>query len=345
MNPVPWGHVRLLSLLELFAGEEKPLSHWLKSDAFVYALADMLGLRWTVRDLRTAASPGRLTLAFTEAKSGVPVYFNFHLSGAVDEGLAWLLTQSVGQRAATLVLVCSRISKKQEDQVKWLNEMTPSEFEIYAVELSVLKLNRADVILPVVTAVVARGGAQRELRLMGQNKNAATVRTRTGLPFAEFWLAFNASLLKRKSTLVGQKPRARSWMSYCFDENFKLIASVDPGSCSAAVGLVISGDKYIQYYEQLHAMKETIEHELGTSLSWELKHTRCFSRVYVRRSGFDVMDRAQWQVLHLWFACMLEKFQSVFELKINILVLQDRFSSARAEGLQQKIDWENASSL
>ncbi len=345
MNPVPWGRVRLLRLVELFAGEEKALSHWLKSDAFIYALADVLGLRWVVQDLHTTASPGRFTLSFTEAESGVPVYFSFHLSDAVDEDLAWLLNQSVGQRAATLILICSDITKKQEDQVTWLNEMTPSGFEVCAVELSVLELDRADVVLPVVTASMNKNGMRRGLRLMNSGTNAAAVQGKTVLPFLEFWLAFNISLLKRKSSIVGQRPRARNWASYRFDENFKLIASVDVSSCSAAVGLVVTGEKYIQYYEQLYTMKEAVEHELGTTLVWEVKHVQRFCRIYVRRSGFDIIDRAQWQVLHLWFACMLEKFQSVFELKINILVLQDRFSSARAEGLQQKIDWESASNL
>jgi len=351
VDSVQWGSTFPLSLTELFSSEIDSVSQWLKSDDFVQSLGDCLGLSWEVQALQIAASPERFLLSFTDAKSTSPVCICFHLSGLTDDVLAYLLTQATGCKSADLILVSSRLSREQEVQVRWLNDITPQGFDVYSLEFAAWKVGQTNIVLPTVTASVDQRGVHHKLSFLNPGERHSlkpelepAPLVENVMPFIEFWLAFNANLLKRKSTIVGQKPMDQNWTSYLIDEHFKFVVSLDPVAGSCAVGLVIGGPKYVQHYEQLYAMKDVIENELEMTLFWELKQERGFARIHVRHFGFDMADSEQWGVLHLWLATMLEKFQATLELKVNVLLLQDRFNSARDEGLQQKINWDAVSS-
>jgi hypothetical protein len=351
VEPFRWGSIQPLGLAPLFSIENNGVAQWIKSRLFIEALGDCLGFSWKVKDLKGLQLTERYDLSFAEGENGEPVFVCFQLTGSVDDTIGSLLAQAKGQNLAKLIVVNSVLTNEYTAQICWLNQITVPGIKVYGLELDFWRVNQSDTVLPLVTATIDERGLHRELHLIDQQQTSCGTYQATEsiakplLPFTEFWLTFNSELLKRKSRIVGQKPGPKNWASYPLDDNFRIVASLDSSVQSCSVGLVIAGENPERYYEQLVTMRVSVERELGTEAYWEVKKDRGFCRIYVRYFGYDVKDKNQWPALRLWLVTMVEKFQTVFELKINALSLQDRFHLAAETGMQQKMNWENASRI
>lgn len=349
MEPLRLGSLKPRGFTGLFSLEDDSGAHWIKSPSFIESLGQCLGREWDIGTLHYDTSNNGHDITFFDVKSEQQVHFCFHSGKDVSDISAHLLARAVGEAKVTFIVILEQITQEHINQLLWLNQITIADLRVYGVELGIWQVERSDIVLPIATAIVSDNGVKRAHNLLIKPQPCISLQDELAsddsklLPYIEFWLSFNAELIKRKSKVVGPKPQDKNWVSYPLADCFKMVASVEPDTLSCAVGIVISGNTSKQYFEQLLEMKTIIEQELGIEALWETRKERSFCRIYTRTYGYDVTDKNQWPVMQLWLATMMEKFQLVFDLKINSLLLQEKFSNAKETGMMQKINWESAS--
>ena len=353
MEPLRLCSVEPLNYSELFSIEKDSSAPSVQLDPLLLEITRFFGLK-TDRcssACQATVSSERYMLSFTGLEANESLHLCFHMSGSIEDSIASLFALASDQFNAKLIFVCATMDEHSVKQLQWLNDITIRSLEVYGLELNLWRAVLTNGVLPLVSAYVDAQGLHRQLQVLGQESSSPredkvqVSQTESLQVYTEFWLAYNNELLRRKSTIAGQKPGPRNWMSYPFNDDFSLVASLNPAMQSSAIGLVISGSNAQIYFEHLNKMKDTIERELAMKVTWQVKPEREICRIFVRHYGFDFTDKKQWPSLHTWLVDMLEKFQSVFEFKIHALYLQGRFDTARKEGLKQKMGWDVRASL
>ena len=351
MEPLRLCSVEPLNYSELFSFKGDSWVPLFTISPILFEISRFFGLdaSFQAEDDQALISAERYMASSSLSNESECVHICLHLSGDIEDSIASMFSLASERLDATLILVASTLCDNAIKKLQWLDAITIDSVKVCGLELNFWRTLDTNRVLPFVSSSLDEKGSQRQLQILGQEiMTEQTEQAVNGEPlqvYTEFWLAFNNELLRRKSAIVGQKPVPRNWVSYPINDDFSLVASLNPAMESSAIGLVISGRKSQAYYEQLIEMRETIECELTMPASWQAKPEREICRIFVRHYGFDFTNKAQWPVLHKWLASMLEKFQTAFELKINALYLQDRFDITHETGLKHKMGWDAAAGL
>ncbi len=308
--------------------EEQRLSFlgWLQQSNNIDFLKKVIGEDIS---LNPEISPNNNELHFytVDSKQKVLVLTLFEKSN--DTALSALFQAMAKEPSITCIWITEQISEKHRSILNWLNITTNDSVKIYSLDLEFWHIDNSSLAPSIKLA--ASPSVQKILRkktspiaTKKQKMTPFPLSTQPELQFVEYWLAFNTTLLRRKSHIIGQKPRPINWMAFPVNnDRFHLFATMNPEHNFLAVGLTFIGKNAQSHYDELKRINVAIEKEMGCKLEWQNQPDKNIIRILVRKLGISAAEQQEWGQQHEWLVTHLEKLEALFAQHLDLLDADD----------------------
>ena len=124
---------------------------------------------------------------------------------------------------------------------------------------------------------------------------------------------------KYSNNLNSQKPAPQHWTNFTIGRSyFHISALVNTWEKKIGVALMLTGPDAKAYFHLLNNEHDVIEQEFGEQLDWRENPGKKESGIWLRTDR-DPSKLGDWQSQHGWLLEKLEKFHSVFAMRIKSL--------------------------
>ena len=314
---------------EVWANEAQDFTPWLEEH--INLLGDALGMDIEVTGREVAVGAFSLDLLGKVSGTDDIVIIENQLEQTDHRHLGQTLAYAAGLDAKIVVWVSPDIREEHRDAIRWLNEHTTDAVAFLAVELEVWRIGDSSP-APRFNVVARPSGFQREL-----------VRGTTAAPSerGSACQKFFADLVRRVheahpgfTNRNADNVRYDNWISFATGRSGFTIEAVFMGG-RFCVGININTgarSRNKQAFEQLHAEREDVEHQLGEALEWERLDGRVQSRMRVYRDGGVESPEVVLDEHKQWAVDLLPKFRHAFARRIAALDLDAPSESLDEDG-------------
>lgn len=312
------GRLERVNLRTIWPSESSGFTPWLAQEDNIASLGDAIGIDLEVEAQEKEVGPFRADILCKDTITNSWVLIENQLERTDHSHLGQLLTYAAGLEAVTIVWIAQQFTDEHRAALDWLNEITNGRFNFFGLEIELWRIGSSPVApkFNVVckpndwTQTIARAASQLDSQALSETKRLQL----------EYWTAFQALRLQRKSHLRASKPRARHWNDFAIGRSgFSLLAFVDSRLKRVGVSLVMSGPLANVYFDLLKREAPAIEGEAGIPLDWHAPEAKRQRRVYLRKADEDPLDRASWERQQEWLVDKLELFHRIFARRIKRL--------------------------
>ncbi|MEQ8826841.1 MAG: DUF4268 domain-containing protein [Parvibaculum sp.] len=321
MNSKPLGRLERVDLRQAWVNEASEFTPWLAQAENLQIVAETISMELELEAQEKNVGPFRADILCKDVESDQWVLIENQLERTDHTHLGQLLTYASGLQAVTIIWVAARFTEEHRATLDWLNEITDTSFRFFGLEVELWRIGgspvapRFNVISKPNNWTKSVASAARKITGEGVSETKAQQ--------LRYWQAFQDYLEAHNSPVRIQTPQAHHWaVSSIGRTGFGLFLKVNTfksGRISAE--LFIRFDDAKSYFALLHEQKDTIEKELGESLSWEDLPERIGCRIALYKTNVDPTDEDDWANQHAWLASALERFDRVFRARVRLLDL------------------------
>jgi hypothetical protein len=303
--------------------EARDFTPWLATN--ISALSDAIGVELHVEKVEVAVGPYSADILASEPNGQFVVIEN-QLGRTDHDHLGKLLTYAAALNATSVVWIATEFTEQHLKALEWLNENSSSDLSLYAVQLTLWKIDQSR---PAVRFNVLN-------KPPGTARRAAVVSATEELSDAgqlqlEFWIKFRERLVQTGVLSSAATPRPRYSFPVPLGRTGVLLLNfVDTWAQRIGVRVYISGRWAPSGLEVLEREKASIEQEIGVSLKWNPNPDRQ-DKVIVLDRDVDLTDKGQWDEYVEWMVDMTRKFRAAFMPRVRQIPYVDAASSADQE--------------
>jgi hypothetical protein len=311
------GRLEQVDLREIWLSEPGHFTPWLAEEVNMSLLADTLAIDLEVEAQEKNVGPYRADIVCKDTTDGSLVLIENQLAKTDHTHLGQLMTYAAGLDAVTIVWIAERFTDEHRAALDWLNEITNEKVSFFGLEIELWRIGDSPV-APKFNIVCkpndwTKGGG-------GGIVAGAVDLTPTKQLQQEYWRALREMLAERKSSLKPHKAHPQHWLNVSIGRsNFNMSATVHTSEERVAVEVYMTGPDAKKHFKSLQTDKVQIEKEIGQPLDWREMPQKDASRILLMRPNSSVKDVTQWPVQLKWIADNLEKFNSAFRSRIQLL--------------------------
>ena len=303
------GRIERMDVRSVWPDEAQDFTPWLADN--LPLLGDELELELVERE----ASVGDFSLDILarDRWSGRPVAIENQLGRSDHQHLGQLLTYAAGHDAGTVVWIASGFREEHRSAVAWLNRGTNEDIELYAVEISVIRIG-GSLPAPLFRTVV------RPSRRTSRRSQPSTDH--------EWYREFFQPLLDQLQEAGWQWSRRWGRREHYFKSGFDHIhlGVYFSGESNAQVLYWIQfpeGETTDRVFDALYGYAGLINEELGLpndspdGVWWDPRGNRRYALVTLTRDWWEAHGEAAHDEIRGWMAEYLEKFHRVFTPRLE----------------------------
>lgn len=309
------GRLHQVDLRKVWLSEPGHFTPWLAGEENLSLLADTLGMDLELEAQEKDVGPFRADIVCKDTTDGTLVLIENQLARTDHTHLGQLMTYAAGLDAVTIVWIAERFTDEHRAALDWLNEITNERVSFFGLEIELWRIGESS-IAPKFNVV----SKPNDWTKGGAGGGGSGVVTETGQLQREFWSAFKEFLAERKSSLKPQKAHPQHWMDLSLGRsNFHLSALVNTKERRLSAGVFMDGRYAKQQFKALLAMRDEIEKAFGLPVEWRELPNRQESQILCSKNESDIRNREAWPSHHTWLAEVLERLDSVFRGRVEVL--------------------------
>ena len=322
MSDPTFGRLEKLEPRDYWPNEASSFTPWLAEPANIRLLGEAIGVELEVEIVEAAVGPFAADIVCRSLGDEHRVVIENQLERTNHDHLGKLLTYAGGlDNVRTTVWIAPEIREEHRAALDWLNSVTGEEVNFFGVELQVWKIG-GSLPAPKFEVAVKPNGWVETVR--GTTKSGVQLSAVKKLQL-DYWTAFRDYLQQQESEIRPQKPAPQHWANIsigCSGARLSAIAVTwDEDQKTYVSGLnrvelVLYGDDSKELFGRLQADRETIEAELGESLTWHDPERARMCRVYTRRL-VDLENRDDWSNQFDWLKEQLQRFDETFRDRVK----------------------------
>jgi len=312
------GKLERVELRDIWQTEAQDFTPWLAQEENLKVLASVLELELELEAQERNVGPFRADILCKNVDDGSWVLIENQIERTDHTHLGQLLTYASGLQAVTIVWVAARFTDEHRASLDWLNEITDDTFRFFGLEVELWKIGNSPA-APKFNVVSKPNDWSRSVST-AVKRIATEGMTKTKAAQLEYWISFRNFMIKENSRIKLQKPFPQHYANFTIGRaGFLLGALLNSRQQTIGVELYLGGEKAKAYFWLLSEQKEEIEEDLGFGLEWMELPERKASRLLVKWNDKDPANQDAWPMYHRWMKEKLEKFDSVFRLRIKDL--------------------------
>jgi len=296
-------------LRSIWAHEASDFTPWLAEDDNLTILADTLGIEMTADETESSVGDFNVDIVATEVGTGKKIIIENQLEDTNHDHLGKLITYASGKGASTIIWIVKRAREEHRAAIEWLNNHTDDEVGFFLCEIHLYRIGNSD---PAVKFEIIE--KPNDWTKTVKRKDTVNPSEQFRLDYWEDFNNYAYANAQYAKTFNRRKPTTDHWMNL----------SIGSSSCYITIDLIrkfshlivelyIPDDK--ELYQTLYTKKETIEHDLGCTLSWrELPEKKASRIMLIKTVDFD--NRDSWSSQFDWIMEMTMKFKKAFRKHI-----------------------------
>lgn len=327
------GKLQKVNIRQVWANEATDFTPWLAHEC-IQLLSDAIGIDLEVEATEKVVGPFRADILCKDTATGNWVLVENQLERTDHTHLGQLVTYAAGLKAATIIWIASRFTDEHRAAIDWLNEITSSDFNFFALEVEAWQIGDSP-IAPKFNIVSAPNNWSQNVMQAKKQVEQGELSPVQQLQL-EFWTGFREYVVEKSSIIKPTKPLPQGWMSLSIGRSgFNIVAvasTQDPDTLNLSghhlrVEFLAIDDPDKNYFNQLANEKVNIESEYGSSMNWAPSPGIKQSKVFVKCSA-NIDDRDKWPDYHTWLMENLERFHAIFSKRVKLLSSTSTDSSA-----------------
>lgn len=301
-----FGNLKRLNLREIWCNEAKDFTPWLASH--ISELGEALGMDLELTQSEAAVGGFSLDLLAVDISSHSTVVIENQLQSTDHDHLGKLITYASGFDASVIIWVSDSFREEHRKALDWLNQVTDSETEFFAVVVEILQIddsqpafNFRPVVFPNEWSKGGHGPTPPPTPRMEKYRN--------------YFQALIDELRDKHAFTKSRKAQPESWhdfssghtgvvygMSFVHDRKARVHLYIDLGNYDSNKAL----------FDMFLADREAIESEFGYPLAWERLEDKRASRIGIYRPGSIEDSEPQLREIRAWSIENLLRFREVF---------------------------------
>lgn len=309
-NGKPLGRLERVDLREAWVSESGDFTPWLAKPENLALLGNTIGIELEFEAQEKSVGPFRADILCKDTATSHWVLIENQLERTDHTHLGQLLTYAAGLKAVTIVWIAEEFTEQHRATLDWLNEITGEEFSFIGLEIELWRIGDSP-IAPKFNVVCKPND---------WTKPSPPSLTDSELLRLEYWTALRSLMLERKTPVKPTKPLPSTGYGFAVGRScFWIAAVMNTQKHWIQVSLSCGGDNSMAHFRLLEKEKETIQHEIGSTLEWEELPGKKEKRISLRKNGVDPTDRDDWVTQHVWLAEQLEAFYKAFSPRVKEL--------------------------
>ncbi len=311
------GHLKRVKLRDAWETEAGDFTPWLAAEENIALLGDTLGLDLELEAQEKSVGPFRADILCKDTTNDHWVLIENQLERTDHTHLGQLITYAAGLNTVTVVWVASRFTDEHRAAMDWLNEVTGEGFSFFALEIELWQIGDSAV-APKFNIVSSPNDWSKKIHQAASNVKSGVL-TETQAMQLEYWTGFKTYLEDSDTNIKAGKPYPQNWTTVSIGRSgislLGIISQWDSVSESydnqeIRIDLSMYDNHAKNYYQQLEALKDTLEAELGENLIWYNPENKKSCRISLRKV-VEVTNRDRWPEYHEWMKDKMELMRKV----------------------------------
>lgn len=311
------GRLEKVDLREVWLSEAGDFTPWLALEENLALIGETIGLELELEAQEKNVGLFRADILCKDTATDSWVLIENQLERTDHTHLGQLLTYAAGLNAVTIVWVAARFAEDHRAALDWLNEVTGSNINFFGLEVELWRIGESQV-APKFNVASKPNDWTKSVTDGGPG--SPNVLTETKQLQREYWAALREYMIENGSSVKPTKPLPQHWMNFAIRRSaFHLYSFANTKEGRIGLGLTMTGPDAKLHYHLLSQQREEIEREFGEPLEWLELPERKESRIELHDLKADPNDRDGWLAQHAWLSEKLNKFDSVFRMRVKQL--------------------------
>lgn len=309
---------RIDDIRSIWPHEANDFTPWLAEQANIDRLSETLGLDLEVQFVEHAVGNFFADIVCKDVNTENMVLIENQLEKTNHAHLGQILTYAAGTSAVTIIWIATRFQDEHRAALDWLNENTPERINFFGIEIEVYRIGDS-LPAPLFKIVSQPNNWFKIIRQASDNPVSSP--TSTQALQLEYWQSFRNYMIDNKSSVKPRSAHAQHWIEAAIGNSRNLLnATVNTQKNIIATTLLFRGPNADQRFDALRAMYESEANKyFDSNIAWEPNHgTERW--IIIRKFDTDPKNVADWQNQHQWLKEQMEKLNSYFRDKLQILL-------------------------
>jgi hypothetical protein len=333
---IPLGTFERVALKDAWPTEAGHFTRWLAESA-ITLLGDALGMGLEVEAVEQIVGLFRADIiarSTDEAEHRIIIENQF---GRTDHShLGQILTYLAGvEDTKTIVWIAEHIQSDHRAAIDWLNANTTEAFSFFALEIELWRIGESPPAARF-NVIASPNDWTRNTRNAVRQVADKGVAVRHQVRMV-YWASFSEFLKANKSNFRISRPNKDHWHWFAIGRaGFGISSTISTDKERIGVELYINNDANKLFFNALLAQKGMIEKEFGEPLDWQELPGKKASRIALFRLGVDPSSEAQFLDLHQWMLAKMDRFRTVFSVRVKALALTSNVDGEESEAPEEQ---------
>ena len=295
---------KMEDLHEVWESEPKDFTPWLAKEENLALLSKTLGLNTIIaKETESAVGDFRADILAEEETTGTLVVIENQLEQTDHRHLGQIITYAAGKGAGILILGVRQARDEHRQAVRWLNDKTGSDVDIYLLEMELWRIGNS--------AYAPKFNIVESPNNLVKATKDPEGSTETGQLQLNFWQEFKEYASGRddfQCFFPFSKISVKSWHNLNLGEpGIYIQMRFRIQKKKVYTGIYIVNNKPL--YQGFVAQKEEIERFIGEKLDW---NDATKDSVFLASKEIDVNNRDSWNDAFQWLCDMSLKFKECY---------------------------------
>jgi len=302
--------IKRVPLRELWRKEDKDFTKWLEEH--IDFLNDAIGFDISIESREEKVGPFKVDL-YGEDNAGNKVIIENQLEKSDHKHLGQLITYLTNLGANIAIWICKEPTEEHTKAIDWLNEVSPDDISFYLIKLEAIRIGDDSPAGPLFT-VVKRPTTEK--KQIGAEKKEYAQRH----VFREkFWTQFLTEINKKNSLFANISPSTDNWIGIGMGRggfNLNLVISKKYARAEIYINRG-EMEENKKAFDSLYSLKDEIEKEFGSKLTWERMEDNVTSRIKHQLDGVNVTNEEDWPKMNEFIIDSAERMHRAFKDPIH----------------------------
>jgi len=306
------GKLEKVDLRDYWSNEATDFTPWLAKEDNIKQLGDAIGIELEVVGQEQNVGPFRADILCTDQENRYVLIEN-QLEITDHKHLGQIMTYAAGLNAVSIIWIASQFTDEHRAAIDWLNRITDSDFNFFAIEIQLLKIGDSAA-APLFNIVAKPNDWAKSTKA---SSSSQTDLSETKAAQLQYWTEYRAYMISHGARFNTQKALPQHWTNVGIGtSNVWLSATVNSVTKKIGVYLNVNFPSKDNFDNLKANYEASAKDAVSQDIVWDRLDDKKVCLVYLEKP-FDFKDISTREEQFAWLKENIEKFLDFFKPKVK----------------------------
>ena len=307
------GKLEKVDLRGYWNNEATDFTPWLAKEDNIKQLGDAIGIELEVVGQEQNVGPFRADILCTDQENHYVLIEN-QLEITDHKHLGQILTYAAGLNAVSIIWIASQFTDEHRAAIDWLNRITDSDFNFFAIEIQLLKIGDSAA-APLFNIVAKPNDWAKRTKASSSNQPSDLSETKAAQ--LQYWTEYRDYMKSHNAKFNTQKALPQHWTNVGIGvSNIWISATVNSLKKNISIDLNVNFPTKDNFDALKAKYEESAKEAISPDLVWDRLDDKKVSIISLE-THFDFKDISTRPEQFAWFKEYIEKYLAFFKPKVK----------------------------